>query len=37
MNRRPLHFISREREWHLIQTLLTIVDSSDFDPKSTAV
>jgi hypothetical protein len=37
MNRRPLHFVSREREWKLIQILLTIVDSSDFDPKTTAV
>lgn len=37
MNRRPLHFITREKEWELIQRLLTIVDSSDFDPSTTAV
>lgn len=37
MNRRPLHFITREKEWTLIEKLLTIVDSSQFDPKDTAV
>lgn len=37
MNRRPLHFITREKEWELIQRLLTIVDSSNFDPADTAV
>jgi hypothetical protein len=37
MNRRPLHFITREKEWELIQRLQTIVDSSDFDPSDTAV
>lgn len=37
MNRRPLHFITREKEWELIQHLLTIVDSSKFDPTDTAV
>lgn len=37
VNRRPLHFITREKEWELIQRLLTIVDSSDFDPSDTAV
>ncbi len=37
MNRRPLHFITREKEWELIQRLETIVDSYDFDPKTTAV
>lgn len=37
MNRRPLHFITREREWELIQRLQTIVDCSSFDPKDTAV
>lgn len=37
MNRRPLHFITREKEWELIQKLLTIVDSSDFDPSTTTV
>ncbi len=37
MNRRPLHFITREREWELIQRLLTVVDDSKFDPEDTAV
>ena len=37
MNRRPLHFITREKEWELIQKLLTIVDNSQFDPSDTAV
>ena len=37
MNRRPLHFITREKEWELIQRLDTIVDSSNFDPDTTAV
>lgn len=37
MNRRPLHFITRPREWELIQQLLTLVDSSNFDPATTAV
>lgn len=37
MNRRPLHFITREKEWELIQRLETLVDSSDFDPDTTAV
>lgn len=37
MNRRPLHFITREKEWELIQRLETIVDSSEFDPSTTAV
>jgi hypothetical protein len=37
MNRRPLHFITREKEWELIQRLETIVDSTDFDPSNTAV
>lgn len=37
MNRRPLYFITREKEWELIQRLLTIVDSSEFDPKTTTV
>lgn len=35
--RRPLHFITREKEWELIQRLQTIVDSSNFDPSDTAV
>lgn len=37
MNRRPLKFVTREKEWELIQRLLTIVDDTDFDPKTTAV
>ena len=37
MNRRPLHFITREKEWELIQRLETLVDSSNFDPSTTAV
>lgn len=37
MNRRPLHFITREKEWELIQKLLTIVDSTLFTPADTAV
>ena len=37
MNRRPLHFITREKEWELIQRLETLVDSSSFDPDTTAV
>jgi len=37
MNRRPLHFITREKEWELIQRLETLVDSSDFDPTNTVV
>lgn len=37
MNRRPLHFITREKEWELIQRLEAIVDSSEFDPDTTAV
>lgn len=37
MNRRPLHFITRDKEWELINRLLTIVNSSDFNPADTAV
>jgi hypothetical protein len=37
MNRRPLRFITREKEAELIQRLETIVDNSLFDPKDTAV
>jgi hypothetical protein len=37
MNRRPLKFITREKEWELIQRLETIVDSSEFDPSNTAI
>ena len=35
--RRPLFFISRDKEWELIQKLLGIVDDSNFDPDTTAV
>lgn len=37
MNRRPLHFITRTHEWDLINKLLTIVDSSEFDPTTTGL
>lgn len=37
MNRRPLHFITREKESELINRLLTTVDSTHYDPKTTAV
>lgn len=34
--RRPL-FVTRDKEWELIQQLMTQVDNSDFDPTDTAV
>lgn len=37
MNRRPLLFVSREKEWDLIQRLVTIVDNRTFDPVDTAM
>lgn len=37
MNRRPLHFITREKEWELIQRLITMVDNRGFDPRDTAI
>lgn len=37
MNRRPLHFITREKEWELIQRLITIVDNRTFTPEDTVV
>lgn len=37
MNRRPLHFITREKEWELIQRLLTVVDNRSFNPSDTAI
>lgn len=37
MNRRPLHFITREREWELIQRLQTLVNVQNFRPGRTAV
>jgi len=37
MKRRPLHFITREKEWELLLRLQSIVDCSDFNPIDTAV
>ena len=37
MSRRPLHFISREKEAELINKLLTIVDNSNYHPDTTLV
>ena len=37
MNRRPLHFITREREWELMQRLQTLVNVQNFRPGRTAV
>lgn len=37
MNRRPLHFITREKEWELINKLLTVVDVRDKTPQNTAI
>jgi hypothetical protein len=37
VNRRPLKFVTREKELELIQRLETLVDCSTFDPKDTAV
>ena len=37
MSRRPLHFITREKEAELINKLLTIVDCSTFCPDDTAL
>lgn len=37
MSRRPLHFITREKEAELINKLLTIVDCSTFNPDDTAL
>lgn len=37
MKRRPLFFITREKESELIQRLLTIVDNSKFNPKDTVL
>ena len=34
---RPLHFITRDKESELIDRLLTVVDSSNYNPKTTAV
>ncbi len=37
MNRRPLYFVNREKEYDLITKLITIIDNRTFDPKDTAV
>lgn len=37
MNRRPLYYVSREKEEELIQKLLFLVDNSNFDPTDTAI
>lgn len=37
MNRRPLYFISREKENELINKLLTIVDTRGITPKNAAI
>lgn len=37
MNRRPLHFITREREWELIQQLQTLIDTRGKTAANTAV
>lgn len=37
MKMRPLHFITREKEYNLINQLLTIIDNRKFDPSDTAV
>lgn len=37
MTRRPLKFITRDKEWELIQRLVTIVNNSQFHPDTTAV
>lgn len=37
MQRRPLKFITREKELELIQRLETLVDSSMFDPQTTCI
>jgi hypothetical protein len=37
MKRRPLKFITRDKEWELIQRLVTIVDNRTFNPEDTVV
>lgn len=37
MTRRPLHFITREREWELMQQLQTIIDTRGKNSTNTAV
>lgn len=37
MNRRPLKFITREKEFELINKLLTVVNNSQFNPSDTVI
>ncbi len=37
MKRRPLKFITRDKEWELIQRLITIVDNRTFNPEDTVI
>jgi hypothetical protein len=37
MNRRPLYYISRNKEQELIDKLITLVDNRNFNPNHTAV
>lgn len=37
MTRRPLKFITRQKEYELINRLLTVVDTVGLDPKDTAI
>jgi hypothetical protein len=37
MKRRPLKFITRDKEWELIQRLITIVDNRTFNPQDTVI
>jgi len=37
MKKRPLYFISREKEFELIQKLIVMVDNSAYDPETTCV
>lgn len=37
MNRRPLFFISREKEQDLINRLVTMIDTSNINPSDTAI
>jgi hypothetical protein len=37
MKRRPLHYVTKEKEQELIQKLLFLVDNSEFDPENTII
>ena len=37
MTRRPLHFVTREKELELINRLITMVDTSNINPQNTAI